>query len=175
MNRAVSLFMATICVALYSGRECLAQGRDGYVGLLSERDARSGARAKVEQDALSSRILSAYSSNVSPEAMIAGFRICLFFDNGQSARAAAHSSLELFRRLYPGMSTEVIYKNPVFKTLAGYCLTRVEASYLLGKIKQNFPKAFIVNERIPLSSAVALNAPAESLPLVDTTSFGGVI
>ena len=56
-----------------------------------------------------------------------GYRIRIFFDNSQSARSASEAALYRFKVLNPGVSSEALAA--------------------LGAIKQQFPSAFIVQER----------------------------
>lgn len=75
-----------------------------------------------------------------------GYRVCIFFDNGQDARAGAVAAKTLFEENYPGIRVYMVYENPYFKVTVGNCLTAEEAIILKGKVSGTFPKAFLKNE-----------------------------
>ena len=43
-----------------------------------------------------------------------GYRVCIFFDNGQDARAGAFAAEALFKETYPGIMVYPVYENPYF-------------------------------------------------------------
>ena len=43
-----------------------------------------------------------------------GYRGCIFFDNGQDARAGAFAAEALFKETYPGIMVYPVYENPYF-------------------------------------------------------------
>lgn len=84
-----------------------------------------------------------------PKDKVLGYRVCVFSDNSQSARAAAGTALSQLGQT--SVPANVVYQNPFFKVYAGYCINRVEATMLLGRLKGIFPAAFIVGEQMPIS------------------------
>lgn len=80
-----------------------------------------------------------------------GYRVCIFFDNGQDARAGAVAARDLFTETYPGTRVYTVYENPYFKVSVGNCLSTEEAVILKGRISATFPKAFVKNEEILLT------------------------
>jgi hypothetical protein len=50
--------------------------------------------------------------------------------------------------LYPDIRTYINYDNPYFKVTAGDFRSRDDALSLFVRVKQHFPKSFIVSERI---------------------------
>lgn len=80
-----------------------------------------------------------------------GYRVCIFFDNGQSARAGAVAAKMLFEETYPGTRVYMVYENPYFKVAVGNCLTAEEAIILKGRVSATFPKAFLKSEDLSLS------------------------
>ncbi len=80
-----------------------------------------------------------------------GYRVCIFFDNGPTARADAMAAKELFRQTYPDVAVLWVYDNPYFKVSVGNCLTAEEAIILKGRVSQSFPKAFVKSEELTLS------------------------
>lgn len=80
-----------------------------------------------------------------------GYRVCIFFDNGQDARAGAVAAKTLFEENYPGVRVYMVYENPYFKVTVGNCLTAEEAIILKGKVSATFPKAFLKNEDLSVA------------------------
>ena len=75
-------------------------------------------------------------------------RISIFFDNSQNARAGAVETLEKFKELFPEIPATMTHENPYFKVSAGFCISNEEALILLNRLRKEFPKAFIVRERV---------------------------
>ena len=80
-----------------------------------------------------------------------GYRVCIFFDNGQDARAGAIAAKQLFEENYPGIKVYMVYENPYFKVAVGDCLTTEEAIILKGRVSSAFPKAFVKNETLSIA------------------------
>ena len=80
-----------------------------------------------------------------------GYRVCIFFDNGQDARAGAIAAKQLFEENYPGIKVYMVYENPYFKVAVGDCLTTEEAIILKGRVSSAFPKAFVKNETLSVA------------------------
>ena len=76
-----------------------------------------------------------------------GYRIRIFFDNSQSARGASEAALYRFKVLNPGVSAYRSFSSPYFRVTVGDYRNKSEALAALGAIKQQFPSAFIVQER----------------------------
>ena len=79
--------------------------------------------------------------------MFNGYRIRIFFDNSQSARSASEAALYRFKVLNPGISAYRSFSSPYFRVTVGDYRNKSEALAALGAIKQQFPSAFIVQER----------------------------
>lgn len=151
--RTVFLFLFLICSTLFSA----AQQGD-FLHQLSFPSS-DGGSVKVRLDSsASAAVMSAVQS-----AKTQGYRVCIFSDNSQTARGAAHAALAQLHQSYADLSGSVIYNNPFFKVNVGYCLTRTEATVLYGKLKYIFPKAFIVGEQLPVSVFVAEDQVADNV------------
>ncbi len=72
------------------------------------------------------------------------FRIRIFFDSGQSARAASEAAASRFRSLHPGVPVTRSFSDPFFKVTVGNYATKADAANALKGIQQEFPTAFIV-------------------------------
>lgn len=83
-----------------------------------------------------------------PSRVISGFRVRIFFDNKQSAKVESEKTLEKFIENYRDVPAYRTYANPYFKVTVGDCRTKSEAMALLGRIKADFPSAFVVKENI---------------------------
>jgi hypothetical protein len=79
---------------------------------------------------------------------IKGYRVRIFFDNKQTARAESEKVLKEFRSSYPEIAAYRVYANPYFKVTVGDFRTRSEAMEMLSRIKYSFPSAFVVKENI---------------------------
>lgn len=79
---------------------------------------------------------------------VKGYRVRIFFDNKQTARAESEKILKEFRKAYPEIAVYRVYANPYFKVTVGDFRTRSEAMEMLSRIKYSFPSAFVVKENI---------------------------
>lgn len=87
-------------------------------------------------------------------AAVAGYRVCIFSDNGPEAREGAFEAKKLFEETFPDVKVYMGYENPYFKVSVGNCLTAEEAIILKGRVSATFPKAFLKNEEIAVSDLV---------------------
>lgn len=72
------------------------------------------------------------------------YRIRIFFDSGQNARAASEAAAARFRSLHPGVAVSRTYNDPFFKVTVGNYATKADATAALKGLQQEFPTAFIV-------------------------------
>ena len=79
---------------------------------------------------------------------LGGYRIRIFFDNKQTARVESEETLKRFESMFHDVVAYRTYANPYFKVTVGDCRTKSEAMALLGRIKADFPSAFVVKENI---------------------------
>ena len=83
-----------------------------------------------------------------------GYRVCVFFGNGQNARAEAAAAAELCKTSYPDMPVYMVYDNPYFKVTLGNCISSEEAIILMGRVLGAFPKAFTKKEVLSIHDLV---------------------
>lgn len=83
-----------------------------------------------------------------------GYRVCIFFDNGQDARAGAEAARALFVSTYPMTKVYISYNAPYFTVTVGDCATAEEAIILMGRIRATFPKAFPRSEELTVADLV---------------------
>ncbi len=86
---------------------------------------------------------------------ISGYRIRIFFDNGQNARNDSEAFLKKFESKYHGVPAYRTYANPYFKVTVGDFRTRSEAMALLVNLRDEFPRALMVKEKINWPAADA--------------------
>ncbi|MDY6277707.1 MAG: SPOR domain-containing protein [Bacteroidales bacterium] len=85
--------------------------------------------------------------------VIPGYRVRIFFDNKQTARAASETAMNTFLKSYLGIPAYRTYQSPFFKVTVGDFRTKSEAMVLLRSLKNQFPAAFIVKENINYPAA----------------------
>ncbi len=81
---------------------------------------------------------------------IPGYRIRIFFDNGQNARSEALATQERFRSEFPGIPTFLVYENPSYIVTVGNCITIDEALMLWDRVRKSFSTAFLWRGSIPV-------------------------
>lgn len=163
-KRLLSIFVL-VAVVLFAG----AQSRTNiYTARLSAPDVSTRATVVVSNDADVAGGLNTASIN-----HVEGYRILIFFDNTQNGRNLANGALSLFRKQFPGIPSEVVYANPTFKTMAGYCVDKTEVAMLLGRVSEIFPNSVVVREdNMPISQLTHYNSsstPSDSLLMSDTS------
>lgn len=113
--------------------------------LLPSRDRGCRTEVKIRQSA---SILAAMEAKRSRGPEIEGYRVRIYFDSRQDSRADSENALRRFCRLYPEIPAYRSYRNPFFKVTVGDFRTKSEAIRLLGRIRRDFPSAFVVKDRI---------------------------
>ncbi|MDP3453165.1 MAG: SPOR domain-containing protein [Bacteroidales bacterium] len=77
-----------------------------------------------------------------------GYRIRVFFDNKQDARAKSQALEQSIPTLFPGVGVYRTYDNPYFKVTIGDYRSRSDAMRMLRRVEGLYPTAFIVREPI---------------------------
>ena len=143
-----------LIVALAAAGSLRAQSLEAFKEQLARpavsEAALGTARVTVREDAQAARAVKELSSGET-QLRFRGYRVCIFFDNGQDARAGAFAAEALFKETYPGIMVYPVYENPYFKVVVGNCLTAEEAIILKGKIASTFPKAFVKSEEFSMA------------------------
>lgn len=126
--------------------DTLLAGRN-ILDIMPKKDSGDVATVNVYQaqtltDALQEHITSNATRTLS------GYRVRIFFDNKQSARAASEETLKRFESMYHDVVAYRTYANPYFKVTVGDFRTKSEAMALLERIRAEFPSAFVVKENI---------------------------
>ena len=115
--------------------------------IMPKRDSGAVATVNVKQtEALNEALQEHVSANASRT--LSGYRVRIFFDNKQTARAASEETLKRFESMYHDVVAYRTYANPYFKVTVGDFRTKSEAMALLERIRYEFPSAFVVKENI---------------------------
>ena len=122
---------------------------------LSERNDSDAYVQVAEDDATASAVRAV--ENASRATKVSGYRVVIFFNNGQYAGDNANKAMEEFRAKYPNINAYLVYESPYFKVSVGDCLTMEEATILMNSFISDYPKAFPKREDIRLDELY--NAP----------------
>lgn len=88
------------------------------------------------------------------ESMFNGYRIRIYFDNGQNSRSESESTMLRFKTRHPEIQAYRTFTSPYFKVTVGDYRTRSEALAALKAIHPEFPAAFIVRDKFKYPQAV---------------------
>jgi hypothetical protein len=77
-----------------------------------------------------------------------GFRIQLYSSSGAESYTIAAKVQNDFQKLYPDIPSYVVHQKPSFKVRVGDYRHRLDAERFLIELKESFPDAFIVKDRI---------------------------
>lgn len=77
-----------------------------------------------------------------------GFRIKVYQSSDQSARFESESIKSRLESMFPSIPSYRSYSNPYFKVTFGDFRTRVEAEKMLRTVRESYPSATIVKEKM---------------------------
>lgn len=75
-----------------------------------------------------------------------GYRLRIYFDNSQNARAVSERIVDTFKVRHPGVPVFRIYDNPYFKVTVGEFRSKSDALRFLEFIRPEYPAVFLVKE-----------------------------
>jgi hypothetical protein len=127
--------------------------------VMPQKNSGGGAGVTIRQSQMIEESMKAHVE-ANKSRSLTGYRIRIFFDNSQSARVNSSRALDTFMLSFRGIPAYRSYANPYFKVTVGDYRTKAEAMAALPKIKNLFPSAFIVKEKI--------NYPQIGTRLMDT-------
>lgn len=112
-------------------------------------------------DVLKGQIVSSDSLNTlmeeykakNPSRNVQVYRLRIFFDNHQEARANSEQVVVQFKELYPDVPVFRGYSNPYFKVTVGNFRSKSEAMRFLNEIKGQYPSVFLVREAFSTNEA----------------------
>ena len=98
----------------------------------------------------SNAMRSAFDSYVSNNAgkKITGYRIRVYFENGQNARNRSEAVARSISGAYPGLGVYRTFESPNFKVTVGDFRTRDDALKVYHSLKAQYPTAIILKETI---------------------------
>ena len=129
-----------------SGVDTLLVGKDVFhVMPLKARGGKADVEIYQSQE-VASALRKQVQTNV--KRTMNGYRVRIFFDNKQTARAESEETIKRFESMYHDVKAYRTYANPYFKVTVGDFRTKSEAMELLSRIKREFPSAFVVKENI---------------------------
>ncbi len=77
-----------------------------------------------------------------------GWRVQLYFGIGKHGRKQAEKTKNQFISQHPDIPVYIFFEQPYFKVKVGNFTSRKSAERLLYVLKQDFPRAFIIEDRI---------------------------
>ena len=106
-----------------------------------------GSGVKVNQ---SQSMRSAFDSYVSNNASkkLTGYRIRVYFDNGQNARNKSEAIARSVSAAYPGIGVYRTFESPNYKVCVGDFRTKDEALKVFHSLKSTYPTALLLKETI---------------------------
>ena len=121
-------------------------GKDVFLTMPSKESGNYAGVTISQSDAIAEAVRGQVVSNAART--LPGYRVRIFFDNKQSARAESEVALKRFESIYHDVVAYRTYANPYFKVTVGDFRTRSEAVKCLERIRSEFPSAFVVKESI---------------------------
>ena len=106
-----------------------------------------GSGVKVNQ---SQSMRSAFDSYVSNNASkkLTGYRIRVYFDNGQNARNKSEAIARSVSAAYPGIGVYRTFESPNYKVSVGDFRTKDEALKVYHALKATYPTALLLKDTI---------------------------
>ncbi|MDR2359247.1 MAG: SPOR domain-containing protein [Prevotellaceae bacterium] len=77
-----------------------------------------------------------------------GYRIRIFFDNGQTARQESSAIEQAFSERYPAVPVYREFDDLYYKVAVGDFRSKTDAMQFLESIQKNYPSAFIFSDNI---------------------------
>ena len=106
-----------------------------------------GSGVTVNQSRTMRSALDSYISNNAAK-KLTGYRIRVYFDNGQSARMRSESIARSVSNTFPGIGVYRTFESPNFKVTVGDFRTKDEALKVYHSLKATYPTAIILRETI---------------------------
>ncbi len=107
-------------------------------------------RTHVKQDAGVSQMLDTYikSCKATENSGFPGYRVQIVSLTGTSARDNVLRARNRFASEYPEFTVYMDYKSPNFRLMVGDCRSKSDALLIKEKIKDRYPNAFVVYDKI---------------------------
>ena len=106
-----------------------------------------GSGVSVNQTPAMRSALDRYVQNNASK-KLTGYRIRVYFENGQNARARSEAIARSVSNAYPGIGVYRTFESPNFKVCVGDFRTKDEALKIFHSLKASYPTAIILRETI---------------------------
>ena len=145
----IFLFVLLPCLTLRAQEYRVENGSAQVDSTLMGRSILSvlGPGVTVNQSRTMRSALDSYVSNNAAK-KLSGFRIRVYFDNGQSARTRSESIARSISNAFPGIGVYRTFESPNFKVCVGDFRTKDEALKVYHALKATYPTAIILKETI---------------------------
>ena len=151
MKRFLVIFILALlpCLALRAQEYRVDNGSAQVDSSLVGRNVLSvmGSGVSVNQSRTMRTALDNYVSNNAAK-KLSGFRIRVYFDNGQNARSRSEAIARSISGAYPGIGVYRTFESPNFKVCVGDFRTKDEALKIYHSLKATYPTAIILKETI---------------------------
>ena len=151
MRRFLVIFLFALlpCLTLRAQEYWVENGSAQVDSTLMGRSILSvlGPGVTVNQSRTMRSALDSYVSNNAAK-KLSGFRIRVYFDNGQSARTRSEAISRSISNAYPGIGVYRTFESPNFKVCVGDFRTKDEALKIYHSLKATYPTAIILKETI---------------------------
>ncbi|MBR5176982.1 MAG: hypothetical protein IKW89_13810 [Bacteroidales bacterium] len=106
-----------------------------------------GSGVTVNQSRTMQSALDGYIANNAAK-KLTGYRIRVYFDNGQNARARSEAIARSISGAYPGIGVYRTFESPNFKVTVGDFRTKDEALKVYHALKSTYPTALLLRDTI---------------------------
>lgn len=106
-----------------------------------------GSGVTVNQSSAMRSALDRYVQN-NANKKLSGYRIRVYFENGQNARARSEAIARSVSNAYPGMGVYRTFESPNFKVMVGDFRTKDEALKVYQSLKATYPTALLLKDTI---------------------------
>ena len=106
-----------------------------------------GPGVKVNQSSAMRGAFDSYVSNNASKKM-SGYRIRVYYENGQNARGRSEAISRSISNAYPGMAVYRTFDSPNYKVCVGDFRTKDEALKVYHALKASYPTALILKDVI---------------------------
>ena len=106
-----------------------------------------GPGVKVNQSSAMRGAFDSYVSNNASKKM-SGYRIRVYYENGQNARGRSEAISRSISNAYPGMAVYRTFDSPNYKVCVGDFWTKDEALKVYHALKASYPTALILKDVI---------------------------
>ncbi len=108
-----------------------------------------GGNVKITQDVRLETLINNHIT-ANKKRPIKGWRVQIFFGQGQAAKYKAENIKKSFLKKYPETSAYLIYEAPYFKVRVGNYKKKFEAAKMKKELESKYDKIFLIEDEIKL-------------------------